>query len=308
MKQLNNKLLVGILVVFAAIFIFIKVFRAPGRESNMSNVFPAIDTAAITRITIFPVLENKQEIKLSRENGSWKAAKESITATASVYTVKELLQSISSIQVQQLVTKKRESWSNYGVSDSTGTHLQLYKGDEQVADWWIGQGADGNSSFIRAAGEDKVYATERSLGHTINRPFNDWRDKTFLRIKSDQLNTVEFQYPADSSFTLIKKEKKWMIGSDPADSAAVEAFLAKQAFQNMANFIDNFSPDSREADMVIRFKKDNILYASVSAWKRENDWVLTSSYQKGVYFSSEGSTIINDLFPGKRKLVSTQSM
>jgi hypothetical protein len=39
---------------------------------------------------------------------------------------------------------------------------------------------------------------------------------------------------------------------------------------------------------------------AAQAWpKSEDDWILSSSFQDGVYFSGKRSVVIKEIFPGK---------
>jgi hypothetical protein len=298
MKRLNNKILIIVLAALAGAFVLVKFVRSPKRESNIENAFAGIDTASITSIKIYPVIEEQQEIVLKREGSAWKASKGQLNAPVASYSARALLQSLSAISVQQLVSKKKDKWKDYNVSDSSGTHVILYKQQEAVADWWIGRSNSGSSTYIRTADADNVYAIAGLTDADVNKVFDDWRSKTFLRM-GRSITSIAFQYPGDSSFVLTKKNKQWTINEAQADSLAVQRYLGAVSYKDLSAFADNFSPGGKQPDLVIQFKKDNNLLASVSGWKRENDWVFSSSLQADVYFSGADPSGVSELMAGK---------
>lgn len=296
MKQFNNKVLIIVLALLAGIFILSKVFRSPKRESNLSNAFASIDTSRVTEIRI---TKPHQTFKLVRSNYRWSVHQENKTASAQQSHIKSLLGSIVNVTAQKLVTRNQEKWNDYNVSDSTGMQVVILENGNTSAHWIVGK--QGSSSYMRESGEDNVYAVAGSIHEDLSREYNDWRDKTFIRINKDNVSSISFHYPADSSFTLEKKESGWMAGAEKADSASVDRYLNRFASKNLSSFEDDFTPAGRAADVSIEFKNKDHTSFTVQAWKQDSVWILTSSYQEGVFFSSVASSIAEDLFVGRNE-------
>ena len=96
------------------------------------------------------------------------------------------------------------------------------------------------------------------------------RDKAFLRLKKEMITSIQFYYPADSSFILTKKERGWWIGSEQADSLKVNNYISQLELKNATTFADNYLP-GKSAEVTIQLKGKSGLLASVEAWKRTND-------------------------------------
>ncbi len=128
------------------------------------------------------------------------------------------------------------------------------------------------------------------------------RDKAFLRLKKEMITSIQFYYPADSSFILTKKERGWWIGSEQADSLKVNNYISQLELKNATTFADNYLP-GKSAEVTIQLKGKSGLLASVEAWKRTNDWALKSSWQPTIYFSSDQTGIVKSLFESKKNML-----
>lgn len=293
MKQLNNRILIVVLAVLAGIFIVSKVFRSPKRESNLSNAFVSIDTSRVMEIRI---TKPDESLKLVRNDHGWTVQNDNKSFSVHHPYVKNLLGTISNMSAQKLVARNPEKWNDYGVGDSTGIQVVILEKETPSAHWFVGK--QGSSVYMRTSEDEKVYAVTTSIHSNVSRAFNEWRDKTFLKVNKDNVSSIQFKYPSDSSFTLEKKENGWMIGTVKADSASVEKYLNRLSSKNLSSFADDFTA-SRAADVSVEIKNKDNTSSSVQAWYQDSVWVLTSSRQEGVFFSSEGSSITDDLFAGK---------
>lgn len=313
MKKLSNKVLFIALVALVGIFAASRLFRSPGRESNLRRALVSADTAAITEIRVLPAKERAEEIKITREGSNWKVAKGSRTAEADHSYVKSVLFALHSMQAQRQVSRKKEKWDEFNVGDK-GTHVLAYAGERKVADVHIGKlgfaqggaGAFGGSyTYVRLSDENETYTVEGFLESTFNNAYNDWRNKTLVKVNKDDIAKITVRYPADSGFVAEKRDSVWYVGNMKADPAKVDLYRNQFTAKYLTGFSDDFSP-AKAADAVVLVdgKAGNLV--SIEAWNVpgvENEWIFTSSAQKGVYFSSKGSGVVKELLIGKKQLL-----
>ena len=120
------------------------------------------------------------------------------------------------------------------------------------------------------------------------------------------ITELQFSYPADSGFVLTKKDKAWWVGAQSADSVKVNNFISQLEFKNATGFADEFISGGA-ADVVLQVKGAEGIVATVEGWKRPTDWVLKSSWQPSIYFSSENSGLVKTIFESKKNLVVVKS-
>ena len=317
MKKVNNKILIIVLIALVGIFVLVRLFRAPALESNLKKELTSVDTSKVTLIKLWPETEEGKEIQFVRVSNKWIVKQGEKQYNMEQGAANTLLGYLVKLTPQKMVTRKKEKWGDYQVGDSA-THVEVIAGKETLADLRIGRvgfdqnqmqmqqqqfgrgGFGGAFTYVRLEDESEVYTVDGFLASSFNRGLNDWRDKSLLRIKKDQVTKVAFNYP-DSGFVVDMRESKWWIGDQIADSTKFKSYLSQLEYKNASSFADEFSPN-RQPDITLNIDGASGPLATLQAWRRETDWVVTSTHQAGVYFSTEGSGIFNTVFERMKNL------
>ena len=321
MKKLNNKTLILIFVALVGVFVLVRLFRTPALESNLKKELVTVDTSKVTLIKVWPSSEKGGEIQFVKGPMRWTMKKRDKQYNIEQGSANSLMSYMVKLTPQKMVTRKKEKWNDFQVGDSS-TRVQFLADGEVLADVRIGRvgfdqnemqrmqqqqqqfggggGFGGAFTYVRLDGEDEVYTVEGFLNSSFDRSLNDWRDKSLLRIKKTDVTKVSFNYP-DSGFVADKRENKWWIGNAMADSIKLNSYLNQLEYKNASAFADDFSP-SRQPDISLNIDGAVGPLATVQAWKREQDWVVTSTLQAGVYFSTEGSGIFSAVFEKRKNL------
>ena len=299
MRQKTNNILIIILVVLAGGFVLAKVFRSPALESNLDKDIFHVDTAKVVEIRIDG--GNDSTLTLKKSDGRWMVEQQSRSAVAEPYQLQTLLETLTNVEPERIVSRKKEKWTDYEVGDSSAFRMVAYGANrEELAKWRIGR-QTGGTTYLRTEDDPEVYAVTANLHTRFAKKFNDWRDKTFLHLKKTLVEKVSFRYPADSGFVLEKRSGAWMIGTERADSMSVENYLSKLQSKDLTHFVDAWSPTG-DADITLRIEGSALPETEVKAWKETGRrWILASTAQPGVYFRD--STFTRDLFTGKRALL-----
>lgn len=300
MKRSNNTILFIVLVVLLGGFALSRAFRTPSLERNLEEHLLTLDTGKINAIHIDPATE-KGEIKLVRSGRTWEVQRKQRTASVEISQVKNALESIQEIHPERLLTRKKEKWADYNV-DTTGTKVKVFTGKSTPTELWVGK-TSGGKTCVRLEGDDNVYEVKETLDRVFNKQFSSWRSKLFLKAEPDKISRITFQYPGDSSFVLQMSDGKWNIGNTKADSAKVQTYLNRFRSRNLQEFADDFTPGG-SSGYVVTLSSDSSTALTLQGWKIDNDkWVVNSSLQDNVYFSSSDKNLMNDLFAGKSALL-----
>lgn len=307
MKKISNKILLISLVVLVGVFVLSRVFRASKLESNIRKELVALDTAKVSEIRIQSSATEGQELKLIRSGKRWKVISGNKEAYTEPGVVSSMLGVAMNLQVQRLVTRKKEKWETFEVGDNS-TRVSIFNGSEKLADFRVGKfgipreqtqggGVQGMYTYVRLTNEDEVYTSEGFIGSHFNRSFSQWRDKTFLKVTQD-INRIDFIYP-DSSFVLEKKDTIWFAGNESANETKVNQYLNRMRFKNISEFEEGIvQPGGTPIKIQIAGAAGPL--ANAQAWvKNDEEWILTSSFQDGVYFSGKKNGVIKEIFPGK---------
>lgn len=297
MKQHTNRILLIVLLVLLSAFVATKVFRSPARQSNLNTGVFGVDTAKVNMIRVSR--PGAKELTLKKNDSSWTIQEENKSSGVEAYELNTLLGTLSNIKPERMISRKKEKWDNYQVGDSSAIRMTAYAANmDEVASWYIGR-QSGGMTYLRPADENEVYVVEGNLRTPFGKDFNDWRDKSFLRIDKAAIDKISFRYPADSGFVVVKSGDGWSLNNQKADSSKIESYLYKLQSKDLTHFADNFTPASNP-DIIVEFESNSITHAVIKGWKQQdNEWILNSGLRKDVYFLDSSGT---DLFPGKRQL------
>lgn len=307
MKKLNNRILIISLVCLVAIFILTKALRSPGRESNFDTDLFKIDTSKISEVRIKPQKDSLKELRLIKGLHTWTVERDQIKSKVPPYQINSLMETLRSLKPQRMVTRKKNKWQQYDVSDSTGTEVIVAydKDEDEELHLKIGKESNGNT-YARVSDQEEVYALSGYLNSQFNKPFNNWRDQSILRIDKDAIAKITFTYPADSGFVLEKKDKTWTIGNENADSAKVEDYLSKLRSLDHDRFADSFAP-AKVADATVTLTTNTNSQMVVKGWKTSfAEWVVNSSRQSETYFLDQGPILAPKIFIGRQNLLSNR--
>lgn len=309
MKKTSHWKLIALFGALVVVFAAVRIFRSPMLEGNLPLRLTEIDSAKVTEFIIVPAKAMNEEVRIVRSEG-WKLKRGSEILRAEQGIASNTMRMLVGLRPDRVVSKKKGKWNEFQVGDSTGTHVKLLAGNKVMTNLWIGRSGFTQSpgqqyggksfTYVRLDGDDEVFAVEGFLDAQFNRRFDDWRDKSFLRLKRDSVDKVSFRYPADSSFVLEKRMGTWVIGNQPADGATVIAFLGGMEYKNMGSFAAQ-APEGN-ADIVVSLENGNKQVGLIEAWHGMENWIVRSAHQPDIFFSTEASAM-KDITWGKKKFL-----
>ena len=156
------------------------------------------------------------------------------------------------------------------------------------------------TTYVRSDDDDEVYAVEGFLASSINRDASAFRNKQVLKTTAGELSKITFNYPADSSFTIIKNEDKWMCDGLALDSAKVAQYLSGLRTINASGFTDK-KPGS--FTHTITMQDNQMQNIEVKAELQGEDAVFTSSQNQGTIFKEDKTRNFDKIFIPKSKLL-----
>lgn len=305
MKKINPWKLAVILLSLVLIFVVVRKFRSPQREGNLPLSMAEIDTADVTELIITPAKDRSQTVRLTK-SGGWKLMKGEQALRLEQGAGPNTLRVLTGLKPERMVSKRKEKWNEFNVGDSTGTRVQVIAGSSVVADVVIGRSGFGQTAaqsyggpgftYVRLYDEEEVYAIGGFLEAQFNRSTDDWRDKSFMRVKKDSVTRISFSYPADSSFVVEKVAGKWM----GVDSTEVKSFLSSMEYRNATAFAS--SAPAGPATVSIAMEQSGKILGSIDAWPAEGSWTVRSSHQPETFFSMDAAAR-KDLFVGRKRFV-----
>lgn len=313
MNKINNKTLVALLGILLIIFAFTKIIGSDGDKTFKETLY-SIDTTAIDKVVITPKLSSKKDpFTLQKIDGQWMALQGDVKDEMASNMINSILGPFQEMKPTRLVALKEEQWKKYEVNDSLGTIVQVYSGEDEVANLVVSKFNFQNrtrsvSNFVRPAEEDKVYAVEGMLSSTYGQDFNSYRNKSFLKFNPKDIRTIRFNYPADSSFVLSKFGDQWQIKGQAVDSTTTANFLSKISNKTMTDFEDEFNSNGQSPLFKVTFEGDNMAAIEVSCYEDENlAYIMHSSQNRNSFFTGGTINLFEELFVSSSKFLELET-
>ena len=204
---MNNRTLyilfsIFVILIVASVWPRIQIYIR-GSQTTEGLWFSGFTAESVSRVTIVGA---DKEILLTKKDGGWQIG----DFAASDTVMESFFADLSKLTVGELAAVKAESQVQLGVVEGEGTQLSLLRDDRGREDTFVFGESTGNSDglYVRRADSDDVYSVRGSLGVYLANSINDWRDKTILKVSSDDLAKIEVVEGAVVT-VVTKKDKDW---------------------------------------------------------------------------------------------------
>jgi hypothetical protein len=315
-NRFDNKKLLYLLIGLIAILLLTVVIKIPKERATLRSKIVEFDTSEVNKIILYPRVSIGNAVEFNKNNNKWKVQQGNIVSATQEGVVQNIFSDVLRIKPQSLAAVSKSNWKEFEVTDSLATRIKfLDRKGKILADLMIGKfnyrqpdntyaGYGGNNiqvtSFVRLYSEQNVYAVDGLLPFSFNSKFDDWRDRTFIKSDKNNITSIRFVYPSDSSFSLIRKDKVWQIGDKTADSTSTANFLVSLGILNGENFKDDFKPILSPVYQVF-IEGNNLLSITVKCFKGDgtDEFIFNSSLNPEVYFTTKKDGIFEKLFKPK---------
>lgn len=300
-RKANNKILGFLFAALLIIVLLVFLFDTGKNERTFREVLVDIDSSAVTEILIYPKATNHKEIKIFKDNSEWMVLLSSgKSVPASKDRISSLFVQLKEIKPKRLAARGEDKWNEFQV-DSTGTHVKVIEGNDITLDLIIGrftfQQPRTMNSFVRLFSDTDVYEVDGFLDMTFNQNENAFRDGTVLNDNFENWQQLTFNYPADSSFTLIKTGNIWSSDKGEVDSLKVVNYLRRLSRLTNNNFIDDVSLDANTVPTYsLSITTADLQFLTINGYQLNDKYFIRSSYNPELYF--DGNTLGQTIFTG----------
>ena len=245
-KKNNIKLLITLLVLIA---ITVIVFLSDSSsDRSFSDYSSKADTATITEINIY---DNTNSVVILKDNETWYIDENGKKIETDQRIIKNLLGILSKIKNERVVSTDYKRQAEFQVADSSGLHVIAKSGNEISTDIIIGrfdykqvpgQNANGQpnykaTSYVRKKDDNSIYAVNGFLKMIFHSDKNEYLYKNIVDVNPNDITKIEFKYPSEKSFNLIKKDNIWKIDEEIIDSTNCSEYLKNLSRLMSGDFI-----------------------------------------------------------------------
>ena len=304
MSQATKALSIIFLIVFTVVLLRF-AFQGTGNSEALSGTVITFAKEKVNRLSINNPERGKYT--LQKTMSGWTVQKEGEVNSypADEQAILSALDQIIELKPKSILTRNTSDFSRYQV-DSTGTSVQLFDGENELAGLIVGRfqfvSQQEFNTFVRNAESDDVVAVNGFIGSYFSKDLDNWRDKKVWKFDQKGIMQVDFVFPGDSSFTIRKvAEEKWVSVMDTLNISSVNQSLAQLSNLNANGFIYDGATVSNPSIRIITHLDSGVkqeLDLQQSPSKAE-DFIVKASNFTEVFTLSKSS--LNSTFLRGRK-------
>ncbi len=292
-------------IALAALVLFYFVAWIVDRPSDSSfeKNLATIDTAKVDKILVYRP-DKDSPVEIVKSNELWQVGEVGgAHFNASEGLIETAFNTLENLTANQLVSKRQDAWGTYDVSDSAGVRVEVYEGTKKVADVTLGKSQyqpSGMMTYVRPTEADEVYLVDGFINSNFNKEVNEWRDKSLLKGPNSQWTAMSFDYPADSSFRMMRgTNNRWILpDSVELDVTKVNRYLNRITNLKGQTFVD--APgNTAQMKLTLNTIEGPIEIKAFPA--NDSTYVVNSTLNPEAYF--EGDNIWDKVFVGLGSLL-----
>ena len=304
---MNNKILAIVFGILVLIGILIFLFQGGKNERTFRDVLVDVDTTSITEILIYPKSQNHLEVKLFKDQDEWRVTLPTGgTAKVTNQRISSLFSQLLAIKPKRLAARDESKWSELQV-DSTGSRVKVFQDSKLTLDLVIGrfsfQQPRTMNTFVRLYNDKDVYEVDGFLDMTFNQGANIFRDGTVISSDLNNWQQIQFVYPADSSFQIVKSGSTWFLNGKPTDSLKTINYLNRLATLSNNSFIDEPEINANDTPTYsLNITTNDLKFIEVKAFHDSTSFIIHSSQNPEAWF--DGASLTNTIFVGRSTFLS----
>lgn len=303
-KTSSNKILGIVFTILVVIILFMFVFDGGKNERTFREVLVEIDTSKIDNVTI--ITKEKEEVKLFKENDSWFVnIGENKSALVPESKTKSLFNQLLQIKPKRLAARSESKWNEFEV-DTSGVRVQVKDGGSTELDLVIGkfifQQPRSMSSYVRLYQDKDVYEVDGFLQMQFNQGANSYRNGKLIEKDFNSWTKVTYEYPADSSFELVKVNDKWLSVDGDIDSTKAVNFLRQLQNKSSTEFADDIELATlSDYEYLLKIETEEGENIEIKAFGINDRSLITSSENPESVFEGNKNDYLNSIFVGINK-------
>ncbi|MCU0604225.1 MAG: DUF4340 domain-containing protein [Desulfobacterales bacterium] len=243
MKLKKEFLILGVIIAALAVYLY---QRSGDRTHYTLPTLPALAASDITQIQM---TRGAETVVLVRRDGRWRIDPPGYPVDPRL--AQEMLDTLSGLTLTALVSASG-NFALYELDDAQKANVKAWQNDQLKREIDVGKAAPSfRHTFVRIAGDDRVYHGRDNFSFRFRTRIEDLRDKTVLAFDRQEIREIQIAQ-GETRLTLVRTTapaepppagqgtaEAWQTADGrPANGAAVEALLGTLASLQADGFIE----------------------------------------------------------------------
>lgn len=297
--KLRTSHLLLILAVLAALWYITGLLSPTAKQRTFRDQLLQVDTASLASFTIVPALyKGLPPMQFLRRGSTWQLAMLTDTTVVDMVPVRGVLASLANMRALRVAGTMSTVAERYELRDSTADHLVLTLPEGPV-DLLVGRCTEGDEpmTVVSPTGDLNAYGISGRLGTYTDQTFGDWMPKYLVTGDPRNWTSVQFTFPGDTGYTMVRSGTSWLLDGLPTDTARVRKFLGSLARSRAQEVAD--PADTLRAVPAFRLLVNDTTRAeaiAVVVYNVPGRFIVRTSLNPGVVMNFDGTTEVPRMF------------
>jgi hypothetical protein len=227
-------ILIGLVVVVAAIVLLLLPSGEREASEKPSAVGLKIDSASINRIEL---RRPSQSVVLDNVGGRWMVSAGG-RYTADPTVISRFISDLSRMKVGSQISTNPEKQHLFQV-DSTGTFVTVTDRSGKMTQFILGKmGPSFTEVYFRMPDSKDVYLAEGMDSWSVNRDVREWRDKTILLVPAESVKELTYTI-GGKQYAFQRDSSGWKSGDRTVESSVISPPLSTLSMLRADDFLDD---------------------------------------------------------------------
>jgi hypothetical protein len=269
MRNINKRLLIGVLIFTLLTGVFIFIQKAPNLLYKEEKALVGLNKAAINQLVI---VDEKERITVTKKNNRWLIG----DFPADQERIEKIIEVSLGLKKKEAVSRNKNKYTDFEVTGKRKIEL----GKDIL---YIGKTYAFGRSYFRVEGDSNVYVADEDLSNLLYP--KDFRDlKLYFISDENKVDRVEISWEGEKS-SLIKKDGKWLTSAN------------KTAKKDRVDFLINDIKTLKGDDVFEKKKIDLSSYSvdlslMVSEAGKDRKGFFYKKNEEKYYFYQEGANYV----------------
>lgn len=302
----------GLFVLLLAGVILLLRYDSRKQKGVLARELVNLNIDDVTRLEIIPRGAIEQSFYVERQGELWKVSDHHVQHSADSDQMERILDELSPMTPQQLISRNPEKWDEFQVSDETGTRVKIYEDRRVAGDIIIGrihfaqhamQGGRQNpeiSTYVRLTGQDEIYIVSGFLSSMLQPSITAYRNRTVVRANEKDVQKIVATGNDGFDYELTRHGDNWLLDGTAADNETTTTYIESLAHVTSNVFAEAESSGllnvaSHQLSIYIAGQEPVLVKAFPAADTIHLNFI-TSSLNPGSVFSGSHNKLFDKLF------------
>jgi hypothetical protein len=237
-------------LILAAIIAALAVYLTQRSTDRTQYTLPTLPALAAADISQIQLTRGAETVALVLQDGRWRIDPAGYPVDPRL--AQEMLDTLSGLTLTALVSESK-NYALYELDDGQKVNVKAWQGDQLQRDVDVGKAAPSfRHTFVRLAGDDRVFHGRDNFSFRFRTRIEDLRDKTMLSFNRQDIQEIQITHsgaqlllvrppaPAETPPSGPTATSGWQTGDGrPANNVAVESLLSELFNLQADAFIDD---------------------------------------------------------------------